>query len=140
MKDETIKELKIFIRWLKQDLQENLIDNEFTGELKDSIKVSIDKGRDGYEIILEFAEHGIYLDEGTRPHFPPVDEIRPWAQAHGINEWALAKSIAEKGTKAYPWLYTFDDVEFNKKLRDLLGEGMEKDLDNWVKKINIKNE
>lgn len=138
MDKEIIKKLKIFIRYLKEDLQENIRDNTFTGELSDSIKIEVKKERKNFVLKLSFAEHGIYLDEGTKPHFPPVNEIKYWAQAHNINEWALAHSIAEKGTKEHPWLYTFEDAMFDKDLRRLLDEGVENGLDKWVKKINTE--
>lgn len=50
------------------------------------------------------APYPLFVHEGTRPHFPPVSAITPWANRHGIPPWALARSIAEKGTKANPWL------------------------------------
>jgi hypothetical protein len=40
----------------------------------------------------------VYL--GTRPHMPPVDAITAWANSKGINPWALAMSIKQKGTKS----------------------------------------
>ena len=50
------------------------------------------------------APYPIFVHEGTRPHFPPVEAIRGWAERHGIDPWVLARSIAKKGTKANPWL------------------------------------
>ena len=133
---ETRIKLKEFARFLEMDLRENLITNNFTGELSKSIKIKVDQKK--LKITLSFAEHGIFLDEGTRPHMPPVSEIRPWAQSKGLNEWAVAKSIAKKGTKAHPWLYTWDDAQFNERLKQLLGTGVESDLDTWVKNIKTK--
>ena len=48
--------------------------------------------------------YAIFVHEGTAPHMPPVDAITPWANKKGINPWALAMSIAKKGTKANPFL------------------------------------
>jgi len=50
------------------------------------------------------APYPLFVHEGTRPHFPPIDAIAPWANRHGIPPFALAMSIAQKGTKANPWL------------------------------------
>jgi hypothetical protein len=44
------------------------------------------------------------MEFGARPHFPPVRAITPWAQRHGIDPFALALSIARKGTKPHPFL------------------------------------
>lgn len=50
------------------------------------------------------APYPIFVHEGTRPHFPPIEAITPWAERHGIPPYALALSIARKGTRANPWL------------------------------------
>lgn len=55
-------------------------------------------------LIANTAEHGIYLEKGTRPHFPPVAAITPWALAHGIAPYALALHISRVGTKPHPFL------------------------------------
>lgn len=46
----------------------------------------------------------LYVVKGTKPHMPPVDAITAWADAKGINPWALAMSIKQKGTKANPFV------------------------------------
>lgn len=61
------------------------------------------------EPVEEYAE---YVEFGTRPHFPPVEAITPWARMRGIEPWALAHSIAKHGTKAHPFLQkTYEQVE-----------------------------
>ncbi|EKD89640.1 MAG: hypothetical protein ACD_33C00022G0001 [uncultured bacterium] len=93
-----------------------------TGKLYRSIKFNIKKNM----LIVQLAKHAIYLDKGTRPHMPPVDKIKKWAASKGINVWALAKSIAKKGTKAYPFLYRFDDIA-NSYIDDI-AEAYSKDI------------
>lgn len=43
------------------------------------------------------------VEEGTPPHPVSATAIAPWAIKHGLNPWAVAKSIAKKGTKANPF-------------------------------------
>jgi hypothetical protein len=45
----------------------------------------------------------IFVHNGTKPHWAPVGALRGWAQRHGINPFALQRSIARKGTKPNPW-------------------------------------
>ena len=45
-----------------------------------------------------------WLEEGTRPHMPPVAAITPWAKDHDIDPWALAMIIKKEGTKAQPFI------------------------------------
>ncbi len=61
-------------------------------------------------------KYALYVEKGTKPHMPPVDAITAWAESKGINPWALAKSIAQKGTKSNPFVKrtfkaTKDDVK-----------------------------
>ena len=44
------------------------------------------------------------VHEGSRPHWAPIAALRPWAEAKGINPYAVQRSIARKGTKPHPWL------------------------------------
>jgi len=50
------------------------------------------------------APYPLFVHEGTRPHFPPIEAIRPWAERHGIPPFALALAIARRGTRPNPWL------------------------------------
>jgi hypothetical protein len=48
--------------------------------------------------------HTTYVEHGTRPHMPPVAPLELWGQVVlGIDGlgWALALTIAERGTRAY---------------------------------------
>ena len=49
-------------------------------------------------------KYAYYVEKGTKPHMPPVDALKAWAESKGINPWAVAKSIAQKGTKANPFV------------------------------------
>ena len=49
-------------------------------------------------IIEPVANYATYVHEGTKPHHPPVRAIQGWALKRGINPFALAKSMARKGT------------------------------------------
>lgn len=42
--------------------------------------------------------------ERSRPHWPPIDAITPWAKRHGIPPFLVARAIARRGTKLVPFL------------------------------------
>jgi hypothetical protein len=44
------------------------------------------------------------VEIGTRPHMPPVESLREWAESKGLSAWAVAKSIAKHGTKGQ-WMF-----------------------------------
>jgi len=54
--------------------------------------------------------YAIYVEKGTRPHFPPVEAIRRGMKVSAEHAWAIARSIARKGTKAYPYLRPAADI------------------------------
>jgi hypothetical protein len=75
------------------------------------------------------APYSVGIEEGTRPHYVSPRALKPWAEARGLNPFAVAKSIAKKGTKANPFLKravdnTADavDREFTKALDALVDD------------------
>lgn len=56
-----------------------------------------------------------FVETGTRPHMPPTDPdgaLAQWCELKGIKLWAVAKSIAKKGTKAHPYVEpTYEAVQ-----------------------------
>ena len=43
-------------------------------------------------------KYGIFVERGTRPHWPPLAAIRDWALRHGIPPFLVARAIARHGT------------------------------------------
>lgn len=81
-----------------------------TGKMASTIRqiVTTESATIGPDPTLDYP---LYVHEGTNPHMPPVDAITAWADARGINPWALAKSIAKKGTVPNRFVpRTFDDT------------------------------
>lgn len=48
--------------------------------------------------------YAIFVEKGTRAHYPPVGAIKGWAGRHGMNPFALARGIARRGTRAQPFV------------------------------------
>jgi hypothetical protein len=61
--------------------------------------------------------YAIYVEKGTRPHFPPVEAIKRAFKVTDEHAWAIARSIAKKGTKAYPYLIPAADKYYPKLKR-----------------------
>lgn len=49
--------------------------------------------------------YALFVHEGTKPHFPPPSALKRWAIAHGMPgaEFAIARKIAQRGTKRRPF-------------------------------------
>jgi hypothetical protein len=50
--------------------------------------------------VISRAPYALWNDRGTSAHWPPVSALRAWAEKKNLNPWAVAASIARKGTKA----------------------------------------
>lgn len=75
------------------------------------------------------SKYAYWVHIGSGPHWAPIKYLEGWAKRHGINPYALQKSIAKKGTKANPFLQKAVDKaqpninrRFEVALRDSLNE------------------
>ena len=112
------------------------------GRLKSKRYVPIDRGHLSQNMQIYYGNlkvriypsartpYGVFVHEGTSPHFPPIKSISRWAASHGINPYALQRSIGEKGTKANPFFTKFARGE-----GAWLGREMSKGLDKIIDKI-----
>lgn len=74
-----------------------------TGNLRNMIQVQDLVGLNAVAIQAR-AKYSIYVHEGSRPHFPPLKAITPWANRHGVPPFAVAMGIAKHGTKGKPFM------------------------------------
>lgn len=72
-----------------------------TGRLRNSIGIESGPRE---RTIGPNVHYGPYVEFGTRPHWPPVSALSPWAERHGMNPYAVQRAIAARGTKAQPYL------------------------------------
>ena len=77
-----------------------------TGLLRRSINLHpITKGAREY-ILSTGVKYGVHMEYGTSPHHPPIDSLKGWSRRVLGDEslaYAVAKSIAIKGTTAHPY-------------------------------------
>lgn len=76
--------------------------------------------------------YGLAIEYGTKPHFVPVANnpmFQTWATRRGLNPYAVANSIAKKGTRAKPFFKPAVDSqrsnvdnEFDKALTSIMSE------------------
>lgn len=76
-----------------------------TGQLAGSVTSSITgtganlTGRVGPQ-----AGYAMFVEKGTRPHWPPLNALAPWARRHGVPLFLAARAIARRGTRAQPFV------------------------------------
>lgn len=49
-------------------------------------------------------QYALYVHEGTRPHYPPLIALEPWARRHGIPAILVQRAIGRNGTKPRPFM------------------------------------
>ena len=62
--------------------------------------------RDGSVVWGYNAKHALPVEEGSEPHWPPIDPLRGWARRVLGDEsaaYAVQQKIAEEGTDAQPY-------------------------------------
>lgn len=74
-------------------------------------KIGYKMGNGSVEIGPFGSKYAEWVHDGTDPHFPPIKAITGkeetldlWARRHGVDAYAVARSIARKGTKANPFM------------------------------------
>lgn len=75
--------------------------------LGDDVKIGVLKNISGPSSRLPAPEYARFVEEGRAPgNAPPPGVLRPWMDKVGFpgSEYALARSIAEKGTRPHPFL------------------------------------
>lgn len=102
-----------------------------TNELIQGMQYAIDNTTTGMEATIKPSDkadkYAIYVEEGAKPHFPPIDALQGWADRHGIPVYAVALKIAREGTEsrhmfrdAFESLNTRVDSELGDFVDDLL--------------------
>jgi HK97 gp10 family phage protein len=76
------------------------------GKLKGGISHTVKKSSlEG--IVWSKEKYGVFVERGTRPHFPPIEPLKRWSALKLGNAnlaWAVAKKISRVGTKAQPFM------------------------------------
>ena len=74
------------------------------GKLQRGISFKVEhRGSAIWELILDVFDeqarkYALYVERGTRPHWPPIAAITGWAERHGIPPFLVARAIAKHGT------------------------------------------
>lgn len=77
-----------------------------TGRLRASITSVVEPDR---AVVAPAVFYGAYVEFGTRPHWPPLAALQPWASRHGFpmgspGAFLVARAIARHGTKPHPYM------------------------------------
>ena len=131
-------------------------DHIATGNLYRSVKTEVTLKNQSF--ILEFImpDYGEYLEQGTKPHFPPVSAIEGWIRAKRIAPrrdqqgklptekqlaFLIARKISEEGTERtgiYETANALTANEFNKRIDAAITKDINNGLEDIIKLLNSK--
>lgn len=115
-----------------------------TGNLYNSVKSYVNVDGKYFEVDFEMPDYGEYLEEGTRPHFPPTDAIENWIRVKRIVPrrddqgklptekqlaFLISRKISEDGTKGTHLFERANALTFNDWSR-LIDQAVETDITN----------
>ena len=72
-----------------------------SGELEKSAKYKIEFNGRYFEVIFQLQDYWKYVENGTRPHFPPIDAIERWIIVKRIIPRAIKNKIPSTRQLAY---------------------------------------
>lgn len=136
---------------LKRNITDN--GNVASGELLASIKTELNINGDVYSVILNSREYLKYLEEGTKPHWPPVNAMLTWVKQKKLptrentgdkklpteNQLAylVGRKISRYGTEPRGLIFKTEQ-ELNAVYTQKIEEALLQDINNWLPIINIK--
>lgn len=119
-----------------------------TGDLISSVNTKVTVNEQSFEILLSLEDYWKYVEEGTRPHFPPVSKILEWVKVKRILPtpmpngklpteqqlaWMIAKKIDRVGTDGTPDLEnTLNEVDYNAIIEEALDADILECLDEII--------
>ena len=143
--ERTVQVLREFAVEVRNLYQDNLIRSSriASGELLNSVECRVEADGAALEVKMTLADYWKYVEDDTKPHFPPLSAILRWVQIKPVLPrpdasgriprpeqlaYLIGRSIAEHGTKGSHDLErakteTLD--RFSSRLAEALGQDVE---------------
>ena len=146
MWEKTYEVLKEYAIELRNTLQDSYINDDriATGDLLNSVEYIIEKDDRQIEVSLQLKEWWKYVEEDTKPHFPPPDAMLNYIKAKPVlpkpdrngklptpNQLAylIGRKISEVGTTGTH--NVIDTVRLiNKRDEEKIGQAISEDINN----------
>lgn len=155
MWEKTYEVLKDYAIELRNTLQDSYINDDriATGDLLNSVEYIIEKDDRQIEVSLQLEEWWKYVEEDTKPHFPPPDAMLNYIKAKPIlpkpdrngklptpNQLAylIGRKISEVGTTGTHNVR--DTVRLiNERYEEKIGQAISEDINNELDVIIIQS-
>lgn len=150
--NELLQVLMDLANEIEENYKQHLVDSgHYTTDyaLLDSIKTQVVNNDTGYEITMTLNDYWKWLENDTKPHFPPVDKIREWIQIKPIiprpnalgrkpteNQLAylIGRKIYNEGTTGTHDLERTKDAVIP-MYRERIAQALGHDVENYIRKV-----
>lgn len=153
-----IEVLDAYGKTLVERYQEGLIDGDHiaTGNLYRSVSSEVTLNGQSFIVEFKMPEYGEYLEQGTKPHFPPISAIEGWIRAKRIVPrrddqgrlptekqlaFLIARKIDEEGTERtgiYEKANALTYNEWNKLIDEAISMDLNENLEEIIQTLNQK--
>lgn len=148
---ELHKVLQDFATDMRERYKDVLANNDHIAShnLVDSVRTQVVVGGNYYEVTMTLADYWKYVENDTKPHFPPPDAILRWIQVKPViprpdangripSQKSLAfligRKIAREGTEGtHDLAKTKDDIL--PWWRDQISKALGHDMQNYIRKL-----
>lgn len=122
-----------------------------SGDLVKSVRTYVVQGDRAFEVKMDLASYWKYLEEGTRPHWPPRSAILRWIEVKPVIPrpdrngriptpqqlaFLISRKIAGEGTPATHLLEDTKDAVLP-LFRQRIAEALGRDFENYIRKVVI---
>lgn len=148
---ELHKVLQDFARDVQERYKDVLTRNDHVASkrLRDSINTRVEVNEQSFEVIMNLEEYWKYVENDTKPHFPPPSALIKWIEVKPVIPrpmangklpttkqlaYLIGRKIADEGTKGTHDLEeTKDDII--KWYRDRISAALGQDMSNYIRKV-----
>lgn len=140
---------------LANDMRENYVQKlveskHYTTEysLIDSVRCEVVVADKGFEVVMYMRDYWKYLEDDTKPHFPPLDKLKEWIEIKPIFPrpyrgklptpaqlaYLIGRKIAEVGTKGTHDLQRTEDAILP-AYKERLTKALHHDVEAYIAKV-----
>jgi len=124
----------------------------YSKRLIDSVTTQVVVGDNAYEVTMTLNDYWKYVEDDTRPHFPPVSKILEWVNIKPVIPrpdangripspkslaFLIGRAISERGTKGSHDLEKVKDGVIP-MYRERIAAALGRDMENYIRKIVVE--
>ena len=153
--DSVAEVLQDYAAWVAERYKANLAASgrNASGALSRSVRAFVVSGERWYEVRMNMEEYWKYAENGTRPHWPPVEAIRRWVEIKPVIPrpdsrgriptpkqlaYLISRKISQVGTRGIPDLGEAEETAWE-RFRERLEAALAEDAASYITRVLHNN-